>query len=163
MKILLAVDGSKCSESAVQAVIEQYRPEATEVLVFHAVESLKLMPVSLGYGVGPMFVSDYTSIMKQWRADGENLVESVARRLQAAGFKTDTKVEEGEARELILDCAKHWNPGLIVLGSHGKTGLDRFLLGSVSESVARHAHCSIQIVRHGATAAAAPMTKAAAM
>lgn len=153
MKILLAVDGSKCSESAVQAVIQQYKPDATGVLVFHAVESLKLMPVSVGYGVGPMFVRDYTSIMKQWRADGEALVESVARRLQAAGFNTETKVEEGEARELILDYAKDCKPDLIVLGSHGKTGLDRFLLGSVSESVARHAHCSIQIVRDGAAGA----------
>lgn len=100
--------------------------------------------------------------MKQWRTDGEELVESVARHLFSAGFKTETRVEEGEARELILDCAKEWNPDLIVLGSHGKTGLDRFLLGSVSESIARHAHCSIQIVRNGPTPEATPVARAAA-
>lgn len=156
MKLLLAVDGSKCSESAVQAVIKRYRPEETVVLVFHAVESLKLLPVSYGYGVGPMFVRDYTLIVKQWRADGESLVEDVGRRLEAAGFKADTKVEEGEARELILECAKNWKPDTIVLGSHGKSRLDRFLLGSVSEAVARHAPCSVEIVRTQAAAAATP-------
>src|SRR5438132_383276 len=147
MKILLAIDGSKCSEAAVEALIKQYKPQETEVLVVHAVESLKLMPVSHGYGVGPTFVRDYTIIMQQWRTEGKLLVEHAAQRLQAAGFKTSTTVEEGEARELILEYAKKWPPDVILLGSHGKTGLDRFLLGSVSEAVARHAPCSVQIVR----------------
>lgn len=153
MKVLLAIDGSKCSDAAVETILRQYKPSDTEVLVLHAVETLKLMPVSYSYGVGPMFVQDYTAIAQQWRKDGEELVSRTASRLQSAGFRTNAQVEEGDARDLILDCAKKWNPDLILLGSHGKRGLDRFLLGSVSEAIARHAGCSVEIVRAVAAAA----------
>ena len=70
-----------------------------------------------------------------------------ARELERAGFATSTTVQEGEPRQVILHCAATWRANLIVVGSHGKTGLDRLLLGSVSEHVARHALCSVEIVR----------------
>lgn len=153
MKILLAIDGSPCSEVAVETLLAQYKPADTEVLILHAVETQKLMPIPYSYGAGPMFVQDYTAIAKQWRCEGEELASGTAKRLQAAGFKTSTQVEEGDARHLILDWAKKWHPDLILLGSHGRRGLDRFLLGSVSEAVARHAPCSVEIVRAPALAA----------
>jgi nucleotide-binding universal stress UspA family protein len=153
MKILLAIDGSKFSELATEALIRQYKPQDNEVRVLHAVESSKLMPIPYCYGAGPMFVQDFTAIVQRWRAEGESLVNRTAGRLQSAGFKTTTQVEEGDARDLIVECGRKWRPDVIVLGSHGKRGLDRLLLGSVSEAVARHAPCSVEIVR--ATAAAA--------
>ncbi len=155
MKILLAIDGSKCSESAVEALIKQYKPQDTEVLILHAVETLKLIPTSYSYGVGPVFVQDYSAIMQQWRDEGRSLADRTAKRLQTAGFTTETQVEEADARELILEGAKKWRPDIILLGSHGKRGLDRFLLGSVSEAVARHAPCSVEIVRAAEPVAAA--------
>lgn len=153
MRILLAIDSSKCSESAVETLLSHYTPGNTEVLVLHAVESAKLMPISFTYGIGPMFVQDYEYTTQQWRKQGKELVERTASRLRAAGFKANTQVEEGDARELILDCAKKWQPDLILVGSHGKRGLDRLLLGSVSEAIARHAPCSVEIVREAASAA----------
>jgi nucleotide-binding universal stress UspA family protein len=48
---------------------------------------------------------------------------------------------------VILDCATKWKADLIVVGSHGKNGIQRLLLGSVSEYVATHAKCSVEIVR----------------
>ena len=53
----------------------------------------------------------------------------------------------GNARVLILDLAKEWAADLIVVGSHGRRGLDRLIMGSVSESVALYAHCSVEVVR----------------
>ncbi|HXJ37726.1 MAG TPA: universal stress protein, partial [Bryobacteraceae bacterium] len=53
----------------------------------------------------------------------------------------------GDPKSVILDTAKTWQADLIVLGSHGRHGLDRFLMGSVAESVAVHAHCSVVVVR----------------
>lgn len=153
MKILLAIDGSPCSDAAVATLIAQYPPAATEVVVLHAVESLRLMPVSYGYGVGPSFGEDYTGIAKQWRREGEELAARTAQRLQAAGFRTTAQVAEDDARQFILEYAKKWQPDLILVGSHGKRGLDRFLLGSVSEAIARHAPCSVEIVRAPALAA----------
>jgi nucleotide-binding universal stress UspA family protein len=53
----------------------------------------------------------------------------------------------GEPRGVILDTAKTWGADLIVLGSHGRRGLDRLLLCSVSEAVAIHARCSVEVIR----------------
>ena len=54
---------------------------------------------------------------------------------------------EGEPRSLILDVAKTWGADLIVLGSYGRRGWDRLMMGSVAESVAFHAHCSVEVIR----------------
>jgi len=75
------------------------------------------------------------------------LVRRVAEKLRAAGFLVTTLVSEGEPAEEIVDTAADWGADLIVLGSHGKKGLKRFLLGSVSGKVALHAPCSVEIVR----------------
>jgi nucleotide-binding universal stress UspA family protein len=152
MKVLLAIDGSKCSTAAVEALVGQYRSQETEVMVLNVVESVRPMPASYGLGWGPVFPENYTDITREWRAEGEKLVSDVAERLRSAGFKTTTSVDEGDARERILDCAQKWHPDVILLGSHGWRGLDRLLLGSVSEAVARHASCSVEVVRPKAAA-----------
>ena len=146
MKILFGVDGSPCSEVAAETLMRRYKSTDTEVFVLHVVDCPKLTPIPYTFGAGPLFAEDYT-ITNQWRREGEQLVAELRKRFEVAGFKTSSKVEEGDARELILEYAKNWHPDLILLGSHGRRGLDRFLLGSVSEAVARHAPCSVEIVR----------------
>jgi len=65
-------------------------------------------------------------------------------------FKVDSVIDKGDVKETILDSAIQWHADLIVVGSHGSGGVRRFLLGSVAEAVARHAPCSVEIVRiHG--------------
>jgi len=142
MKILAAVDDSKFSEAAVQAVIGQMRPEDTEVCVLHVVEPLLLIPY---YYMGQ--VASLEAAQQKRMADGKELVVRLGQRLMQAGFKVQTDVKEGDPRAMILDYAAAWNPDLIVVGSHGRKGLDRFLIGSVAESLARHATCSVLIVR----------------
>ena len=56
-------------------------------------------------------------------------------------------IPAGDARSTILDLAQAWPADLVVLGSHGRRGWDRFLMGSVAESVAVHAHCSVEVTR----------------
>jgi nucleotide-binding universal stress UspA family protein len=75
------------------------------------------------------------------------LVERTANELRKAGFKADTAVEIGDARVVIVDAAAKWGADLIVVGSHGLRGILSLMLGSVAESVARHARCSVEIVR----------------
>jgi nucleotide-binding universal stress UspA family protein len=147
MKILLAIDGSECSQGATQAVIGQFPRERVEVRVLHADEWPNRMPTSLAFAEGPTGASDILDLREERRRQGEELVSRAAQQLRAAGFQTTTAVREGDARHAILDDATEWRPDLIVLGSHGRRGLDRFLLGSVSESIMRHAPCSVQIVR----------------
>ena len=143
MKILLAIDDSKFSEAAVQAVTGQARPHTTEVRVLHVVEVPSLL-VSREMG-GPNFRLEAASESELKAA--EALVASAADVLRGKGFDVSTSVEQGEPRTKIVDAAATWNADLIVMGSHGRKGLDRFLMGSVSEAVVRHAHCSVEIVR----------------
>jgi nucleotide-binding universal stress UspA family protein len=142
LKILLAIDGSRFSEAATQAVIRQMRPEQTEVCVFHVVEPLLLIPE---FRLGNLEALKESE--KQLRRHGENLVTRAEQLLRKAGFKVHTKIREGDHRAEIIDHAAEWGADLIVLGSHGRKGLNRFLLGSVAEFVARHAACSVEIVR----------------
>ena len=140
MKILLAVDDSKFSDAALQVVIAQIPPQGTEVLVLHVVEPITLSPP-------PQMSASYAPELESRVKDGRELVEREAQRLRAAGFKADGAVENGDIREKIIDAAAEWRADLIVMGSHGRRGLQRFLLGSVAEHVARHAQCSVEIAR----------------
>jgi nucleotide-binding universal stress UspA family protein len=140
MKILVAVDDSKFSEAALQAVIAQFSPQGTEVLVLHVVEPVTLAPP-------PQMSPSYTPELEMRVKEGQELVEREVQKLRAAGFETHGAVETGDIRGKILDAAAESGTDLIVLGSHGRKGVQRFLLGSVAENVARHAPCSVQIVR----------------
>ena len=144
MRVLLAVDNSKFSEAATQAVIAQFRPQETEVRVLHVVE-----PVA--YSGPPRESAPYVPNWEQQVSQAHELVNRAAQALRTAGFKVDTAVIEGGVREGIIDSAAKWRADLIVLGSHGRSGLKRFLLGSVSEAVARHAGCSVEIIRPSTT------------
>jgi universal stress protein A len=78
------------------------------------------------------------------------LVERIAAELRGAGFAAQSKVRIGDVADTILDQAAEWGADLIVVGSHGHRSIHDFLLGSVAESVARRAECSVAIVRTAA-------------
>lgn len=96
-------------------------------------------------------MSSYRSIMDSLREarteKAKDLVNKIAETLRSKNLKVSTDIIRGEPKSKILDAAEQWNAELIVLGSLGRTGLERFLLGSVSEAVAQHAQCSVEIVR----------------
>jgi nucleotide-binding universal stress UspA family protein len=91
--------------------------------------------------------SGYAPELEDQKKPARELVERIAKELRSAGFKVDAAVEVGDIRESIIDSAAEWRADLIVVGSHGRGGIQRFLLGSVAEFVARHAKCSVEIVR----------------
>jgi len=140
MRILLAVDDSPFSEAAVAALIAQFDPARAEVRVVHVLEPL-------AFSAPPQMDPQYYPELQVQVKDAQELVGRVARKLEGAGFRVSTAVEKGEARSAIVDMAAAWGAHLILVGSHGRKGLSRFLLGSVSEAVARHAPCSVEIVR----------------
>lgn len=156
MKILLATDGSTFSESAARTVAAQFRPVETEVLVMEVVEPFVFSaPPEMAPGWAPESAERRKELIKLAEASMAKAVEI----LRPAGFKAETRVVDDEIRSGILATAEEWKADLIVLGSHGKKGVEKFLLGSVAESVARHAKCSVMIVR--TPAIKTPATKAA--
>jgi nucleotide-binding universal stress UspA family protein len=140
VKILLATDGSKYSEAAAQFVAKQFRSQDHEIRVLSVVEPISTAPIS------QMSPGYYPELEGQKR-EAKALAEQTAKALAAAGFRVSASVAAGDAKCMILDEAAEWPCDLIVVGSHGHKGLERFLLGSVSEAVAHHASCSVVIVR----------------
>jgi nucleotide-binding universal stress UspA family protein len=144
MKILLAVDASSYSQAAARTVLSQFRAENAEVQVLSIVEPIA---VYISADVFPHFTPQVAEIDEDRKAQATALVAEVGKKLREAGFKTSELVDFGDAKTTIIDHATKWPADLIVLGSHGWKGLNRFLLGSVSDAVARHAPCSVEIVR----------------
>jgi nucleotide-binding universal stress UspA family protein len=140
MKVLVAVDDSKFSEATLKAVIAQFNPRNTEVRVIHVVEPI-------AFSVPPQMAPGYTPELRDQVKKAEELVERSAKTLRTAGFNVEAEVGKGDIREKIIDSAAEWHADIIVIGSHGRSGMRRFLLGSVPEFVSRHANCSVEIVR----------------
>jgi nucleotide-binding universal stress UspA family protein len=142
MRVLLAVDGSESSEAAAQMVLEQAHPSKAEVHVLNVLRPPTLLLAREMVG--------YPSLENTWEmqayAAGE-LVKSVATKVRAKGIKTTSAVEMGEPRAKILEVAQAWHADLIVLGSHQRTRLARYLSDGIPEAVARRASCSVEIVR----------------
>jgi nucleotide-binding universal stress UspA family protein len=142
MKILLATDGSPSSELAVEEVARLPWPAGTVVRVlavieFNTVAGPEALEMSQAYyaaleGLARGDLDRATSRLRQ-EAAPELAVESISR--------------AGSPRRVILEEAERWGADLIVVGSHGRGLAGRFLLGSVSQAVATHAGCSVEIVR----------------
>lgn len=146
MKILLAIDDSPSSAAATRAVIDQFVPAHTHVHVLHADAWPEGVPISMAFAEGTAAAESALDLHRLRRREAAACLESAADQLRQAGFVTVASLRDGDPRDTIVACAKEWHADLIVLGSHGKKGLER-MLGSVSDSVARHAPCSVEIVR----------------
>ena len=147
MKILLAMDDSECSAAAARMVIAQFVSAGTEVLVLHADDWPAGLPTAMAFAEGVSAADTVLDLHVERRRAAERLLATTAARLRDAGFAATTAVRDGEPGRAICACADDWRPDLVVVGSHGKRGLDRLMLGSVSEAVVRYAPCSVEVVR----------------
>jgi nucleotide-binding universal stress UspA family protein len=150
MKILLAVDGSVFSDAAVEAVAQRPWPADSEVKVLTAIEPFTPYMTEM-WATSNDFWDEMDKASKE---QANNALNGALERLQAGVDKTleiSTEIVKGNAKHAILDEAEKWGADLILIGSHGYTGLKRMLLGSVSQAIASHAHCSVEIVRAPAT------------
>lgn len=140
MKILLAIDGSKFSEAATEAVLAQYRSPETKVQV------LSVVPVPT-LTAPPEMAASYAPELAEEVSQAKSRVDQVVEKLQKAGLQAAGEVIKGDVRDVIVELAKGMGTDLIVLGSHGRRGMGRLFMGSVAEAVVRHAPCSVQVVR----------------
>ena len=142
MKVLLAVDGSEYSAAATREVAARQWPPDTVVRVLSAVEPLPPLGSDIRYDAGT-----YQEAQNEAKSRAEEIVRRSAEELRAAGLMVETRVRQADPRVIIVDEAKEWPADLIVMGSHGYTGLKKLLLGSVAQSVVNQATCSVQVVR----------------
>lgn len=144
MKILLAIDGSPCSDAAVKEVARRPWPNGSSVKVLTAIET----PITPTPESWALPLTYYEDLEKALRKQGQNVVDQAIQKLKSnQTFTADAVLVPGSPRAVILDEAESWGADLIVLGSHGYGALKRFLLGSVSQAVVSHAKCSVEVVR----------------
>jgi nucleotide-binding universal stress UspA family protein len=145
MKVLFATDGSECSRLAASSIAERPWPTGTQIRILSAVEVILSPKRAL------LELPFLASVIESARVEGiersrEALV-AAKEILSSSPLNVTQHETEVDPRRAILDEAKDWCADLIILGTHGRHGFDRFQLGSVSETVAIHADCSVEVIR----------------
>jgi nucleotide-binding universal stress UspA family protein len=155
-RIVLAWDGSDCAGVAAQLLKTWPMFQGAEIDVvsvaeidfpwwtgFPGTSSAQLMPM-------------YVEAADATRQQHAELAAGMARELEAAGFAARAVPREGDAAGQIIAAAKAAGADIIVVGTHGRTGLQRLLLGSVARNVVQHAAASVLVVRTAPAGRAAP-------
>lgn len=143
-EILHPTDFSTGAEPAFEMAVEVARRFEAQLTILH-VPAPPLYIAHFGDAYG-MSAEQLTAL----RADQERCMDQLRTRALAAGVRCTTVCVEGFPKETIVEQAEARNMDLIVLGTHGRTGLDRLLLGSVAERVLRGAKCPVLTVRQSA-------------
>ncbi|HSL00939.1 MAG TPA: universal stress protein [Rubrobacteraceae bacterium] len=135
-KILLATDGSENAVRAARTAVELANKTGSELHVVHVAEA-------------PHIFFAYTELdpARAEREARKTLDDEVRRIEGEGGTVTEKHLRLGPAEENIVNLAEQMGAGLIVLGSRGLSTLRRAVMGGVSESVVRHAHCPVMVVR----------------
>ena len=146
MKVLIGVDTSEHAETTLEFVRKMAWPPNTKFVVASAVQlpfvafSETYGPVAVDTGV---WLDELTKLHKEAVSRG-------ARTLAASGLLSSERILQGDPRAALVEEAMHDQADLLVVGSHGRSGLERLAIGSVATHVVTHAPCSVIVVRRGA-------------
>ncbi len=144
-RILLAFDGSKEATAAAQAAVEIASGTGSELHVVYVLQPERYMP----YHPGPE-AWEWEANLARAKRSARSRVEEQAKRMEAGGVMVArTHVAVGRPDHEIVASGEELDVSLIVMGSRGLSRLDRALMGSVSDSVVRHARCPVLVVRDG--------------
>jgi len=139
-RILVPVDFSDCSKRALQYALPVARQSgATLVLIY-------VMPANyfVGSEFGPV---DFPLPEGEWREQSRRELEALAQREISGHVPFEVRVVQGQPAHEIAACAQETKADLIVISTHGRTGLRHVLVGSVAENVVRYAPCPVLVVR----------------
>lgn len=143
-KILVATDLSELSRSAVVQAADLAQKNSAELHVLYCLDVMPSPAMGLTVPFGGVPIIPPPELVEQMRTGAKTGLEELVERL---GIKAQTRVVEGEAASTIVRTAESINADLLVVGTHGRTGLARLALGSVTEKVVRAAKSSVLVVR----------------
>jgi nucleotide-binding universal stress UspA family protein len=141
-KILLTTDGSEEADLAATTAADLAKSTSSELEVIHVlnVEPWRFPPDEQG---------NYPQRYEELREEARRLRDEQVEKIEAGGGSVaEAHLAVGRPAEEIVAYAQDQGAGLIVMGSRGQGGIRRALMGSVSDSVVRHAHCPVMVVRH---------------
>jgi nucleotide-binding universal stress UspA family protein len=146
MRVLVAIEDKRFGKAIVDYLIAYQWQAGTIIRILHVVEpSVVGDQVTAVYGNGVE-----NEIVRERLSEGSELLQKIREQLQAtfgAAIPIEVNVLKGHPQHKILDIAEEWHSDMIVLGSHGRQGFSRFVLGSVSLAVVSHAPCTVTVVR----------------
>lgn len=146
-KILIPTDGSRGVEKAIEYAATLAGQFSSQVHILFVVESFNVL---IGYDQDMANQSQMQSAVESMYHVGEDTVAKIAKQLEGHGIKKiTTKVRDGHPAEVILEYVKKEGIDLIVMGTHGRRGLNRLLLGSVAGEVVHRATIPVMTVRMG--------------
>ena len=143
-RILVPVDGSPTSNRGVAEAIALAKLTGARLRLINVVD---VVLMAMG---GDAFVGTSGDILPQLRAGGQRALAAALANVEAAGVVGDTVLRDGfsgRVCDLVVDEAKDWSADLIVIGTHGRRGVGRLLLGSDAEQVLRLATVPVLLVR----------------
>lgn len=145
MKVLVPVDGSAQSDRAIDDVAGRPWPPGTAVEVLTVVHARTPLLPDPAF----MMAAIHVERTEESREHAPDLVNSAAGRIRdrAPQAQVTTRILEGPPTDVILKEADEWGADLIVLGSHGRSGLRKVVLGSVASGVAADAPCAVEIIK----------------
>ncbi len=146
MRILIAMDGSECSQASIQNLEDTIYPAGTEIKIVSVVDFIEPLPVIAG-------------VKEKEIEAARSLVQKAAKELSEhqPGVNVSWEVIDGFVTDEILKASSAWKADLIMIGSHGRHGLSEFFIGSVSHAVLLHSHCAVRIVRASKKDTARPL------
>jgi nucleotide-binding universal stress UspA family protein len=143
-KVVLAIDGSEEAALAAEAATELSKETGSEV---HVTFVLPAPEELIGHHWYAPEIRE--SVLEQARSEARKFLEGRAEQLRSEGAKVvDTHLRTGEPDKEIIRLSEEIGATLIVMGSRGLGTVRRALMGSVSDSVVRHAHCPVLVMRH---------------
>jgi nucleotide-binding universal stress UspA family protein len=145
LKILLATEGSSCSVAAARALASQLWNKIAEVKVISVVQETSPAIESFA-GLALMSAVLPEQIGEQLRAAAKLATAEARSILEAKRIAVSEEVLFGDVKMNITEYAKEWGADVIIVGSHGRHGIERVFEGSISESVALHAPCSVAVI-----------------
>ena len=158
MKIMIAYDGSDCADAALEDLRRAGLPQEAEALIFTVAEAWLYAPPPSGYEVAKGFADITEEETKASATDSPILKETLLLAQKAYKFlqenfpkwKVSADVGIGSPTQKILEKADSWKPDLIVVGSHGRSLLGRFFIGSFSQQIVTHAQCPVRVAHQQA-------------
>ncbi len=138
-KILIATDGSEYTKNAVDYGIDLAKNTGAELHAIYVVDTAAFASI-------PMDAA-WESMYELLRQEGDEATKYVADKAEVLGLEVDRNTIEGHPADEIIKYAENNSMSIIVMGTLGKSGLDRFLLGSVAEKVVRNSKIPVLVVR----------------
>ena len=138
-KILVATDGSEYTKNAVKKALSLAKMLDAEIVGLYVVDISPIVPMTLDETTFPM--------VEFMRNEGDDVLESLKKQAEGMGVRIKLMKREGIPADEIIEAAKEEDVDLIVIGTLGRSALEKLLLGSVAEKVIRHAPCPVFVVR----------------